>query len=203
MSFYGKQNNIFTFYITHDVTFLNLDWAVCLNFSRWKIVLYWQNSWFLICQITPVHSVVEQQQITTTEQIKEQTRSLCSCRNSDVNLMSAVVMISKRTFNNATFLGHFLSRNSEVDLLVWKANWPKKCEGKIAAHGGQFCTSVSFPYACLYVRFSLPRDFLHFLKSFLWKLLQNIFSKDRNEFNTFRYISIKSNRVTDYMFSRK
>ena len=39
-------------------------------------------------------------------------------------------------------------------------------EAKMAAHGGQFCTSVSVPYAGLYVYFSLPRDFLRFLKTF-------------------------------------
>ena len=42
-----------------------------------------------------------------------------------------------------------------------------KSEAKMAAHGGQFWTSVSVPYAGLYVSFSLPRDFLHFLKIFL------------------------------------
>ena len=42
-----------------------------------------------------------------------------------------------------------------------------KCEAKMAAYGGQFCTSVLVPYAGLYVSFGLPRDVLHFLKNFL------------------------------------
>ena len=103
----------------------------------------------------------------------------------------------------ASFFGHSLSRNSELDLHIWNANWPMKYETKMAAYGGQFCTSVSFPYAGLFVSFSLPRGFLYFLKSFLGKFLQNIFSKDRNEFKNFKYISIKSNGVTGYIFSRK
>ena len=50
----------------------------------------------------------------------------------------------------------------------------------------------------LYVSFSLPRDFLHFLKSFLWKYTQNMSSKDGNAFKNFKYISTKSNRITGY-----
>ena len=48
-----------------------------------------------------------------------------------------------------------------------------KSEAKMAAHGGQFCTSVLVPDAVLLVSFSLPRDFLHFLKSFLWNTHTN------------------------------
>ena len=42
-----------------------------------------------------------------------------------------------------------------------------KWEAKMAAYGGQFCTTVLASYEVLYVSFSLPRNFLHFLKSFL------------------------------------
>ena len=52
---------------------------------------------------------------------------------------------------------------SELDFHIWNANWPMKCEAKMAAYGGQFCTSISVPFAGLYVSFSLPH-FLHFLK---------------------------------------
>ena len=48
-------------------------------------------------------------------------------------------------------------------------NWPMKSEAKMAANGGQFWTSLSVPYACLYVSFSLPRDFLNFLKISLFE----------------------------------
>ena len=41
-----------------------------------------------------------------------------------------------------------------------------KSEAKMAAHGWQFCMSVSVPYADLYVSFSLSCDFLFFLKIF-------------------------------------
>ena len=92
---------------------------------------------------------------------------------------------------------------SEHDFHIRNANWPMKCEAKMAAHKGQFCTSVSVPYAVFYVSFSLPRDFLHFLKSFLWKHTPNISSKYRNEFKTFKYISTKLNRVTVYIFFTK
>ena len=55
----------------------------------------------------------------------------------------------------------------ELDFHIWNANWPMKCEAKMAAHGRQFCTSILVPYAVLYVSFSLPCYFLHFLKCFL------------------------------------
>ena len=42
-----------------------------------------------------------------------------------------------------------------------------KSEAKMAAHGGQFWTSVSVQYSGLYVTSSPPRNFLHFLKIFL------------------------------------
>ena len=58
---------------------------------------------------------------------------------------------------------------SELNFHIWNANWPMKTGAKMAAHGGQFWTSASVPYASLYVSFSLSRDFLHFLTSFLWK----------------------------------
>ena len=123
---------------------------------------------------------------------------------------------------------------SELDFHIWNANWPMKCEAKMAAHGGQFCTSVPVPYAGLYVSFSLPRDFLHFLKISLWKYTQDmslcIFSSTlsgpyltlvfysgqrqtilliqrrplgQERVKNFKYVSTKSNRVTDYSFSRK
>ena len=41
-----------------------------------------------------------------------------------------------------------------------------KSEAKMAAHGGQFWTSVSVPYAGLYVSSSLLRDFLLFSEEF-------------------------------------
>ena len=50
-----------------------------------------------------------------------------------------------------------------------------KYEAKMAAHGGEFCTSVFVPYAVLYVSFSLPRDFLHFLEGFLFENTHKIF----------------------------
>ena len=31
---------------------------------------------------------------------------------------------------------------SELDFHIWNANWPMKCEAKMAAHAGQLCTSV-------------------------------------------------------------
>ena len=65
----------------------------------------------------------------------------------------------------ASFSEHGLLR--EHDFHIWNANWPMKSEAKMAAYGGQFCTSVLVPYAGLYISFSLPRDFLHFLKIFL------------------------------------
>ena len=92
---------------------------------------------------------------------------------------------------------------SELDFHIWNANWPMKSEAKMATYGGQFWTSVLVPYAGLYVSFSLPRDFLHFLTSFLWKYTQNMSSKYRNKFENFKYISTKSNQVTGYIFSRK
>ena len=64
---------------------------------------------------------------------------------------------------------------------ILNANWPTKSEAKMATYGGQLCTSVSVSYAGLYVSFSLPRDFLYFLKSFLWKYTQNMSSKDGNK----------------------
>ena len=45
-----------------------------------------------------------------------------------------------------------------------------KCEEKMAAHGGQFCTSVLVSYAVLYVSSSLPRDILHFPEEFPEKI---------------------------------
>ena len=77
-------------------------------------------------------------------------------------------------------------RTSELDFHIWNANWAMKCEAKMADREGQFCTSVSVPCAGLYVNFSLPRDFLYFLKSFLWKYAQNISWKDRSEFKNFK-----------------
>ena len=75
-----------------------------------------------------------------------------------------------------------------------------KCEAKMAANGGEFCTLVFVPYAILYVSFSLPRDFLHFLEGFLFENTQIISSKHRNEFKNFKYISTKSNWLTGYTF---
>ena len=92
---------------------------------------------------------------------------------------------------------------SELNFHIWSANWPMKREAKLAAHGGQFCTSVLVPYAVLYVSFSLPRDFYTFLKSFLGKYTQNISLKDRNEFKNFKCISRMSNQVTGNKFLRK
>ena len=97
----------------------------------------------------------------------------------------------------------FYKMSSGLNFHIWNANWPMKTEAKMAANGGQFRTSVSVPYAGLYVSFSLPRDFLHFLTSFLWKYTQNMSSKYRNKFENFKYISTKSNQVTGYIFSRK
>ena len=84
---------------------------------------------------------------------------------------------------------------SELNFHLWNANWPMKSEAKMAAHGGQFCTSVSVPYAGLYVSFNLPLDFLNFLKIFLienthktclWKIemslrISNILRKSQTE----------------------
>ena len=69
----------------------------------------------------------------------------------------------------AGIVSAFLEFNgcSELDFHIWNANWPMKSEAKMAARGGQFCMSVSVPYAGLFVSFSFPRDFLHFLKIFL------------------------------------
>ena len=44
-----------------------------------------------------------------------------------------------------------------------------KSEAKMAVHGLKFWTSVSVLYAGLHVSFSLPREFLHFLKFFLFE----------------------------------
>ena len=71
--------------------------------------------------------------------------------------------------------------------------WPGPCEAKMVAHGGQFCTLVLLPHATFYT----------FLKSFLWKYTQIFSLKDNNEFKNFKYISTKSNQVTDYIFSQK
>ena len=35
---------------------------------------------------------------------------------------------------------------SELDFHIWNANWPVKCEAKIVAYGGQFCTLVTRRY---------------------------------------------------------
>ena len=45
-----------------------------------------------------------------------------------------------------------------------------KCEVKMAAHGGQFCTSVLVPYAVLYISFSLPHDILLLPEEFFEKI---------------------------------
>ena len=58
----------------------------------------------------------------------------------------------------------FSGQWSELDFHIWNANCPMKSEAKMAAHGSQFWTSVSVPYAGLYVSFSLPRHCLLFLK---------------------------------------
>ena len=50
---------------------------------------------------------------------------------------------------------------NELDFNIWNANWPVKCEAEMAAHVGQFCTSVLVPYAASYVSLSLRRGFLH------------------------------------------
>ena len=65
-----------------------------------------------------------------------------------------------------------LSYTSELNIHIWNANWPMKSEAKMVAHGEQFWTSVSVFYAGLYVSFSLPRDFLPFLKIFLIENIQ-------------------------------
>ena len=93
--------------------------------------------------------------------------------------------------------------SSELNLHIWNANWPMKSKAKMAAHGGQFWTSVSVSYAGLYVRFSLPHNIFHFLTRFLWKYTQNMSLKYRNKFKNFKYISTKSNRVAGYIFSQK
>ena len=67
--------------------------------------------------------------------------------------------------------------SSELDFHVWNANWSMKSEDKLVSHGGQSCTSVSVPYAVLYVSFCLPTRLFRFLKSFLWKYSQNMSSK--------------------------
>ena len=54
------------------------------------------------------------------------------------------------------------ANDSDLNLHIWNANWPMKSEAKMAAHEGQFWTSVSVSYAGLYASFSLQRDFLHF-----------------------------------------
>ena len=38
-------------------------------------------------------------------------------------------------------------QGSELDFHIWNANWPMKCEAKMAAQGRQFCTSVLVSYA--------------------------------------------------------
>ena len=58
---------------------------------------------------------------------------------------------------------------SELNFHIWNANRPMKCEFKMAAYRGQFCTSLSVPYAGLYFSLSLPRDFLHFPEGVLFE----------------------------------
>ena len=67
--------------------------------------------------------------------------------------------------------------NSELDFHIWNANWPMKCEAKMAVHGGQFWTSVSVLYAGLYVSFSLLRDSLLFWKFSLLKIHKTCLQK--------------------------
>ena len=52
-----------------------------------------------------------------------------------------------------------------------------KSEAKMAAHAVQFWTSVSVPYAGLYVSFSLLRDFLLFSEEFSFKIHTKYFFK--------------------------
>ena len=59
---------------------------------------------------------------------------------------------------------------SELDFYIWNANWPMKCEAKMAAYGGQFCTSVLVSYTVMYVKFSLSRDIFHFHEEFSLKI---------------------------------
>ena len=49
----------------------------------------------------------------------------------------------------------------------------------MAAHGGQFSTSVSVPYVGLYASFSLSRNFLHFLEGILYENTHKVFLQKR------------------------
>ena len=44
-----------------------------------------------------------------------------------------------RTLGN---LSVYCTPASELNFHIWNANWPRKREAKMAAHGGQSCTSV-------------------------------------------------------------
>ena len=66
---------------------------------------------------------------------------------------------------------------SEFNFHIWDANHPVKSEAKMAAHGGQFWTSVSVPCSGLYVSFSLLRDLLLFSEEFSFKIHTKYFFK--------------------------
>ena len=118
--------------------------------------------------------------------------------------MSAVLIMSKKTSNDVILCRTLFKQHlqSRYIIKVSDANWPMKCEAKMATQGGQFCTSVSFSYAGLQVTFSLPREF-YFCESFLCsKWTQNMSLKDRNELKNFKNISTKSCQVTSYIFTK-
>ena len=76
-----------------------------------------------------------------------------------------------------------------------------KCEAKMAAHGGQFCTSVLVPYTVFYVSFSLPRAILLFPEEiFLQKTetslrISNIFEQSQIELQV---IYFHENKLPNY-----
>ena len=82
-------------------------------------------------------------------------------------LESVMADWTKRLKRTISTCGDSLVPTSELDFHIWNASWPIQYEAKMAAHRGQFCTSVLVPYAGLHVSFSLPCDFLLFLKIFL------------------------------------
>ena len=60
--------------------------------------------------------------------------------------------------------------HSELDFCIWNANSQSfgrtKSEAKMSAHGGKFCTSVSVPFAVLYVSFSPLQVYTTLILSF-------------------------------------
>ena len=59
----------------------------------------------------------------------------------------------------------------------------------MAAHGGQFCTSVLVPYVVLCVGFSLPRDFLQLPEDFFCESSHKIFLQTSYRLYIFRKIN--------------